>query len=294
MEFTDNECIFALENMRLYDRLSLSANLTGLEASFKREFYGQHLATRVLLSSIKGHLKTKGSKPLVLSLHGWTGTGKNFATELIAQHLFKHGIHSNFIYKFIIPLHFPHQSLAALYRSQLQQWITSNVTRCSKGGLFVFDEMDKIPQGIVDVLKPFLDARGNHFCKMIFVFLSNTGAKLINQHALEHYKLGDEREKIGLVTLEELFHQISESDPNIWYNDLLRSEVIDHFVPFLPLERKHVKQCIQRDLRDKGNPAVEGLVDHIADEMTYFPEREKLFSISGCKKVSSKVDVAVG
>ena len=75
---------------------------------------------------------------------------------------------------------------------------------------------------------------------------------------------------------------------------LLKSEVIDHLVPFLPLERTHVKQCIRRDLIKKGFQVKEALVTEIADQMEYFPEQYEFFSVSGCKKVSSRVDVVMG
>lgn len=77
-------------------------------------------------------------------------------------------------------------------------------------------------------------------------------------------------------------------------NECQKSEVIDHLVPFLPLERMNVKQCIRRDLINKGFQVKEALVTEIADQMEYFPERHEFFSVSGCKKVSSRVDVVMG
>ncbi|KAK3753610.1 hypothetical protein QZH41_004193 [Actinostola sp. cb2023] len=274
-------------------------NLTGLKNDLKQEFYGQHLAMKILLSSLKSHSQTtKRNKPLVLSLHGWTGTGKNYVSGLIAKHIFKHGINSKFIHKFIIPLHFPHVSEIDVYKRQLKDWIIGNITKCSKGGLFIFDEMDKIPPGVVDVLKPFLDTKGAKFNldfrKVIFLFLSNTGGKLINQHVLEHYKKGLARESVGLVELEHLLDKHTDNNPNVWYKELLESEDIDYFVPFLPLERSHLKQCIRKDMQSKGYVILERMVTEVADEMGYFPQDLQIFSVAGCKKVSSKVDVAMG
>jgi hypothetical protein len=253
---------------------------------------------KVLLSSLKSHTQGKRNKPLVLSLHGWTGTGKNYVSGIIAKHLFKHGIQSKFIHKFIIPLHFPHVSSVDLYRKQLRQWIIGNVTKCNKGGLFIFDEMDKIPEGIVSVLKPFLDTKvpksALDLNRFVFLFLSNSGGKLMNQHVLEHYKQGHTRETIELVSLEGSLHRHAETNPSTWYIELLKSEVIDYFVPFLPLERSHVKQCIRRDMRTKGYIILEKMVTEVTNEMSFFPQDFQLFSVAGCKKVSSKVDVAMG
>lgn len=273
-------------------------NLTGLEEGLKQEFYGQHLARRVLLSSLKSHIQGKRNKPLVLSLHGWTGTGKNYVSGIIAKHLFKHGAQSSFIHKFIVPLHFPHVADVKLYRQQLREWIIGNATKCNKGGLFIFDEMDKIPDGLVSILKPFLDTRGLksslNLNQFVFLFLSNSGGQLINKYVLEHYKQGYARDTIDLVSLEGLLHRYAETNPSAWYNELMKTEVIDYFVPFLPLERSHVKQCVHRDMKTKGYIVLKKMVTEVMDEMSYFPQDLQLFSVSGCKKVSSKVDVAMG
>ena len=48
--------------------------------------------------------------------------------------------------------------------------------------------------------------------------------------------------------------------------------------------------CAKVDLEKKGHPVTEQVLNSIADELLYFPEDLKVFSQSGCKKVSSKVD----
>lgn len=134
-------------------------------------------------------------KPLVLSLHGWTGTGKNFASQLIANNIYKEGMDSKYVHIFTSELHFPHASQLETYKvrcveiftfflieiwhiyifffymftplcsvrveptcpqSQLQQWIRGNVTSCAHS-MFIFDEMDKMHPGLIDGLKPYLD-----------------------------------------------------------------------------------------------------------------------------------------
>lgn len=55
-------------------------------------------------------------KPLVLSLHGPTGTGKNFVSQLIADNVYKKGFHSKFVHVLSATLHFPHRSEIATYK----------------------------------------------------------------------------------------------------------------------------------------------------------------------------------
>ena len=62
----------------------------------------------------------------------------------------------------------------------------------------------------------------------------------------------------------------------------------------MPLERSHVKKCAQADLEKKGHPVTDSILNRIADELLYFPEGLKVFSESGCKKISSKVDYVMG
>ena len=275
-----------------------SKNISGIGSTLKTELYGQHIAQKLVTSALKNHFnKQVVRKPLVLSFHGWTGIGKNFVSNIITEHLFKRKTHSPFVHKFIIPLHFPHESEVENYNVQLQRWVKGNISQCSKGGLFIFDEMDKIHHGMMDTIKDaILDYRGKKAVhgNVVFIFLSNSGGEAINRHVLNHVLEGKLRESLTLSELEIIFHGIVKRVQDVWFADLLKSEVIDHLVPFLPLERTHIKQCIRRDLIKKGFQVKEALVTEIADQMEYFPERYEFFSVSGCKKVSSRVDVVMG
>ena len=59
-------------------------------------------------------------------------------------------------------------------QDQLRQWIKGNVSICARS-LFIFDEMDKMPVGIIEAIKPFIDhyqeVDGIDFRKSIFLFL---------------------------------------------------------------------------------------------------------------------------
>ena len=81
----------------------------------------------------------------------------------------------------------------------------SSVSQCSRS-LFIFDEMDKMPIGLIDVLKPYLDHYPDvgkvDFRGSIFIFLSNTGGHLINDAVLRHWKEGKKREDIGIKEMD--------------------------------------------------------------------------------------------
>ena len=77
----------------------------------------------------------------------------------------------------------------------------------------------------------------------------------------------------------------------LWHSSLIESNVISAFVPFLPLERSHVKRCVEDELRRKKLAVTSEKQNNIADQLSYFPPDIKLFSKSGCKKISEKVDI---
>ena len=76
------------------------------------------------------------------------------------------------------------------------------------------------------------------------------------------------------------------------HSRMLEKNLVDVFVPFLPLERQHVKMCVRKEFeRRKISWGTEEMVDRVADQLSYWPQETKLFSTSGCKRVAQKVDL---
>ena len=75
-----------------------------------------------------------------------------------------------------------------------------------KESLFIFDEIDKMPPGVLDALKPFMDFHdsvdGVDFRKAIFILLSNTGGREITRRTMDFWKEGRRRESINYFDLE--------------------------------------------------------------------------------------------
>lgn len=92
---------YYVENVRNNDAILLSF-FPGLHNALKTKLHGQHLVQDVVEKHLKSHLaKVHPTKALVLSFHGWTGTGKNFVSKLIAENLFQKGMNSDFVKLFI-------------------------------------------------------------------------------------------------------------------------------------------------------------------------------------------------
>ncbi|KAM5146737.1 torsin-1A-like [Mantella aurantiaca] len=270
-------------------------NVTALQRDFEDRIFGQHLAKRVVLKAVPGFLHNKNpKKPLALSFHGWTGTGKNYVSQILVRHIYPTGQKSKHVHQFISTLHFPHANLIDLYKDQLQSWIRGNVSSCERS-IFIFDEVDKMQPGLIDAINPFLDFNdqigGVSYRKAIFIFLSNAGGEYISQLALDFWKTGKKREDIKLNDVE---HHLSlkafnSGDGGMWHANLIAKNLIDFFVPFLPMEFEHVKMCVRAELRERGYLVDEELVSTVAKEMTYYPKEERIYSVKGCKTVSAKL-----
>jgi len=277
----------------------LAPNITGLQSSLRRRVFGQHLVTDTVLKAVVGHLNNKSpSKALALSFNGWTGSGKNFVSKIVAEHIFKRGMESKFVHQIIATHDFPHQCNVEFYKHQLRNLVAKSVSECPRS-LFIFDEMDKMPIGLIDVLKPYLDHYTDvekiDYRKSIFIFLSNTGGQLINSAVLTHRKEGKKRKDIKIKQMDKIINLGEFNNKGgFWHSPLIEKNLIDYFIPFMPLERSHIKRCAKADLEQKRHPVTEEILNKVADELIYFPDDLKVFSQSGCKKISSKVDFIMG
>ncbi|NWX13974.1 TOR3A protein, partial [Aegotheles bennettii] len=144
-------------------------NITGLEADLNRQLHGQHLAKKVIIQAVQGFLQSpRPEKALVLSFHGWSGTGKNFVARMLASHLYRDGLRSECVRLFISLFHFPHHKYVDLYKAQLKKQISETVQLC-KQSLFIFDEAEKLHFRLLDAIKPFLGQVD--YRRPIFLFL---------------------------------------------------------------------------------------------------------------------------
>uniref|UniRef100_A0A3B5AEA0 Torsin-1A-like n=1 Tax=Stegastes partitus TaxID=144197 RepID=A0A3B5AEA0_9TELE len=266
-----------------------------LKTDLDDKLFGQHIASRIILKAVSGFMSNDNpKKPLVLSLHGWTGTGKNFVSKLIADNIYREGMDSNFVHVFTSTLHFPHPSQNATYKVR-STWIKGNVTSCERS-MFIFDEMDKMHPGLIDSIKPYLDyydkLDGVSYRKSIFIFLSNAGGERIVETALDFWKGGRDREEIELRDLEMSLSLsvFNNNQSGFFHTSLIDKNLVDFFVPFLPLEYQHIVQCAMAEMKDRGFDPDRDVADKVARDVVYFPKSERVFSVKGCKTIASKLD----
>ena len=185
-------------------------NLTSLRLKLDDQLYGQHIAKKLVLSSLYKRWEDPNyipQKALVMSFHGWTGGGKNFMAKLIAEAMFDRGLSSRSVILLASTLHFHDVTKTGEYKKLLQQWVRGNVTSCPES-LFIIDEVDKMPAGVLDGLKAYMDFHdtvdGVDYRRAIFILLSNTGGREITEVSLKFWREGRARETMAYKDLDGL------------------------------------------------------------------------------------------
>jgi len=255
-------------------------DIESLRDELQRRVHGQHVAVKLVISRLQQFTTASDRTQLVMSFHGWTGIGKNFMSSIIARHLPSSNVH-----KLIIPLHFAratdHDALL------LSDWIVSNMSSPSCGlHLFIVDEIDKAVGSLVRSLRQTLSQLllpSDRRCRAVFLLLTNDGATEINTVVAQALMNGASREDLDYVDLVP--HLSSE-----WYMELTSAGLIDETVPFMPLERRHVAQCTETELRLRQVHITQQLVDDVVNSLLYFPANLSLFSSSGCRRITHLVD----
>ncbi|CAF0787927.1 unnamed protein product [Brachionus calyciflorus] len=278
----------------------LKKDYVKFELNLKNKLFGQTLVHKTLISAIKSHYELKNpSKALVLSFHGSTGVGKTYVSQILAESLYMKGTKSDFFKVFVATKDFPHNEKINEYKERLKNEIEKTVQKCERS-LFVFDETDKIPIGLLDTIKAYIDF--NHdinrvdYRKSVFIFLSNSATKQIAELALDLDRKNIKREKFELkafqrVIQDTVFYNKEPDNKGLYHAAIIESHLIDSYIPFLPLEKIHVRKCVRTeiikfiytDLYETDH--LEEDIDDIVDQMSY----DGKFSSSGCKRVSNLV-----
>ncbi|KAA0706664.1 Torsin-1A Dystonia 1 protein [Triplophysa tibetana] len=122
----------------------------------------------------------------------------------------------------------------------------------------------------------------------------NHVAKIIARNI---YEKGDQSDHYITVISEHHFPHKDKVDIvqcGFWHSSIIDHHLVDHFIPFLPLELKHVRQCVLAEMASLNIPVDHDLVETVVREMPFFPQEEKIFSVKGCKTVKQKLMLNIG
>ena len=260
-------------------------NVSLIQGHLSQELYGQHIAAEVLVQQLSDHcdVEERYSRPLVLSLHGWTGGGKSLASSLVAREFPAENVH-----EIIVPLHFPHAADGDLYAARLNASIMSHAQSCDKH-LFIIDDVDKatwdFPSALRSTLLQLRATKLQH-ATVVIMLLSNTGASDINKFSLGWLSAGQSRDSLKHKDLHDILLRHRS-----WHTELYQEGLLTALVPFLPLEQSHVEQCVQHDLQVKGHKVRPDVIEKVVNDILFFPPSSPVFAASGCRKVTTLVDL---
>ncbi|CAF1390191.1 unnamed protein product, partial [Adineta ricciae] len=276
-----------------------------LDTRLRNQLIGQPLAYDLILRSISSHVSNPNpSKSLVLSLHGSTGTGKNFVAKHIVESLYHEGYRSKYVRLYVASRDFMHNDTQHIsqYKDRLTKDIEKVTSECSQA-IFIFDEIDQIPTELLNVILYYVDfhspitSRSIDFRKTIFIFLSNVAGTVITKLAGDKKRLSVKREDYDILEFEKLItNAASQEEGGLKQASLIDRHLVTFFVPFLPLEREHIRDCIRQELqRILDNDIYEyklsekQIIDDVLN-LIDFSDTSPEYSISGCKIVSQKLD----
>nr|XP_054769764.1 uncharacterized protein LOC129277635 [Lytechinus pictus] len=285
-----------------------------LHSILQSQVFGQSIVVSHLPQLLSGILsKDVRDRTLVLMFHGQSGVGKTFVAELIGNKMFPEEAQSQCVYKFLPSFLEVREHLVTAYDYSiaLEDFIDngkSNYRTCPVG-LYIIEDIDYVSsssllEAVALTLPGIRTRQAAQEQKMILFLMTNLQSEAVGDYLLSHLELGKNREDITLKELEPVMTKVpitqeytAESE-NSEDHDVQRLEVhdklmavVDHHIPFLPLERKHVIMCIQQTLTWKNVTLNENDVQWIADKLVFYPENNPVFSMSGCKKVEEKANL---
>lgn len=120
--------------------------------------------------------------------------------------------------------------------------------------MFVFDKVDKFDDDLLLMLSAVLKDLSNpalaphKFYQPIFIFLSDKAANQIQDRLIDIIEEGRTRNEATVLDFDNLWDNIyvSKAAP---HNVLIPKDIIDYFVPLLPMEQKYVELCVADELK---------------------------------------------
>uniref|UniRef100_W5M4G1 Torsin family 2 member A n=1 Tax=Lepisosteus oculatus TaxID=7918 RepID=W5M4G1_LEPOC len=263
-------------------------DIQGLEWDLYRNLYGQHLAQEVVSEAVADFLaKDRPDRPLVLSFHGSSGTGKTMVSSMLGKHLYGTTMGSPYIHQFIPTFHFPSAEQVQHYKD-LKSWIQTE--QCWGG---VLAGVSWLVVGIEHSCTPgcFRECVIRYLKnKIYYCFLAIEGHRYLgqcNRRLLQDGKMMKLRQKL-LRSLQSLH---SRRAVGFYHSKIIPEKLITRFVPFLPLSRLHVERCARRELCQRGMCHRRDVIRAVSGAVPYFPAAEQIFSQTGCKTVPPKINL---
>ncbi|XP_062361573.1 torsin-4A isoform X2 [Cinclus cinclus] len=268
------------DNLEKYD-------LDALEKTMHREVFGQKVAVESIVELLKDYLATHiHNKPLVISLNGPTGVGKSHVGWVLAKH-FRSVMDNDFVLQYFVMHHCPSGVAPLTCEIDLSKKISDMVTRAEieeKTPVFILDEVELMSPVLLDTLSRFFEPnQTNEFLNAIYILISNLGGAEITKFVLQNASTELLHQQQGAEELLSILHPVLVSVHPLW-------KAAD-IIPFVLLEKSHVINCFQEQMRREGLYPDQKHVENLANQLSYYTTGDKQYSSMGCKQVVAKVNL---
>lgn len=110
-----------------------------------------------------------------------------------------------------------------------------------------------MPAGVFESITTLLDhhshVRGVDFRQAIFIFLTNAGGKQIAMKLHDVMEAGTYRDATTIKHFEFIVEHAAFNDGGLKKASIITSGLIDHYIPFLPLEKVHIGDCVRTEFK---------------------------------------------
>ena len=205
-------------------------------------------------------------------LVGHSGTGKSHVTTLLIK---------AFLYPknvFRLSTSHPFRPLADMEAKWLQS--------CGPSLLFV-ENSEQLPHGILEkIAQTAIEKK----IRLLIIATTTIGSVHLNKQTLEWMKKG-KRQDINLPMITSMLKL-----EGIQLPETSVASLRTNLIPFLPLTRDHVIQCIWKEIIDQGGGNIVFTPDQVKwvlNQTEFFSKSFPLFAADGCKRVAENVGVVM-
>ncbi|EDV22810.1 uncharacterized protein TRIADDRAFT_58752 [Trichoplax adhaerens] len=270
--------------------------------SLRRDIFGQELAVQTMGNIFKRYQMSQNSfkNNKIFLFHGDIGTGKSYAASLLAHHLFPLGIHSRLVMNFDLVNILDDKNNDIF---QANQWLTNQILKLSRlcyAGVIILERWDEVNLCQFNVIDSIVgnrigDPNQMKFRRMTFIFISTMGSAEINNATIAAYSNNLLR---GDFQDRQIYHQIAALITDKVPQFASIDSLINIIVPFLPLQRIHIKQCALHAISTTTEVLVNQdrkaqLAEHIANSVSYHTISKFQFAKWGCKRVYDILNAAL-
>ncbi|CAI9718052.1 torsintorsin-1A-like [Octopus vulgaris] len=255
--------------------------------SLSTKIIGQDLAIHLVVESLTDHIKsleTNYPQPLVLSFHGGVGVGKTYLASL----LYKYLPENTQLFIFSFSHHYKFDSTQNS-ENKLLTWIYRELSPCH-WNIFILDDFEDTGSAQQILTETLTHLKGSNLYKYtytLFIIISTINSENINNIVFRKVQSGHQN-KLKLADFEHVFQEDSQNE---WFFKLHKQGLIDAVVPFFPLNKTNVLECIKAELANHHHIIDEDFAKEVLKEI-YFNSTKAFnyeYSSSGCKKVSDKI-----